>query len=268
MSKAYSVRRPYAAFVAGALVGTLGGLIGLGGAEFRLPLLITLFALYAHRAVRFNLLVSLITLAVAAVTRLRLQLAGDIASYADVLLSMIAGGMLAAWIGAGALQRIPANRLMKIIAALLLLISLMLLIEATALGPAFPALPASTILRSAVGLLAGLTVGAVSSLLGVAGGEFIIPILIFVFGADIKIAGSLSLLISLPVVAVGVLKHRRTGHYRSRDVLQYLVLPMGLGSVLGAAVGGLAASAVPTNALKLLLAVVLASSAIKLSNHK
>jgi uncharacterized membrane protein YfcA len=31
-----------AAFVAGAGVGVLGGMIGLGGAEFRLPLLIGL----------------------------------------------------------------------------------------------------------------------------------------------------------------------------------------------------------------------------------
>lgn len=40
--------RPAAYFVAGAAVGTLGGLIGLGGAEFRLPLLVALFV-YATR---------------------------------------------------------------------------------------------------------------------------------------------------------------------------------------------------------------------------
>jgi hypothetical protein len=32
------------AFGSGALIGALGGLIGLGGAEFRLPLLISLLA--------------------------------------------------------------------------------------------------------------------------------------------------------------------------------------------------------------------------------
>jgi uncharacterized membrane protein YfcA len=32
-----------AAFGAGAIIGALGGLIGLGGAEFRLPLLIARF---------------------------------------------------------------------------------------------------------------------------------------------------------------------------------------------------------------------------------
>ena len=32
-------RNLVSAFAAGALIGTLGGLVGLGGAEFRLPLL-------------------------------------------------------------------------------------------------------------------------------------------------------------------------------------------------------------------------------------
>ena len=122
-------------------------------------------------------------------------------------------------------------------------------------------------MRAGVGLVAGLFVGAVSSLLGVAGGEFIIPILIFIFGADIKTAGTLSLLISLPVVAVGVAKHRLTGHYRSREVMTYLVLPMSAGSVIGAIVGGFLSSATPTNALKIVLAVVLATSAFKLWRH-
>jgi len=40
-----------AAFCAGVAIGLLGGLIGLGGAEFRLPLLIGLFGFVALRAV-------------------------------------------------------------------------------------------------------------------------------------------------------------------------------------------------------------------------
>jgi uncharacterized membrane protein YfcA len=37
------VRSQPVAFGAGALIGTVGGLIGIGGAKFRLPLLISLF---------------------------------------------------------------------------------------------------------------------------------------------------------------------------------------------------------------------------------
>ena len=264
MDRKYSIRRPILALITGALVGTLGGIIGLGGAEFRLPVLITVFALYPHRAVRFNLLVSLVTLAFAGTTRINLNLSFAVSAYADVVAAMVIGGVVAAWFGAGALARVPANRLMKIIAALLLIVAAMLVAEAAYAGGTQLTLPDDGIFRAGLGVLAGLLVGAVSSLLGVAGGEFIIPILIFIFGADIKTAGTLSLLISLPVVTVGVTKHRLTGHYRSRDVLNHLVLPMGLGSIIGAVTGGHLSTFAPTSALKLLLGTILAASAVKL----
>jgi hypothetical protein len=53
------------------------------------------------------------------------------------------------------------------------------------------------------GVAIGLGVGVVSSVLGVAGGELLIPALVFVFGADIKTAGTASLMISLAIVAMG-----------------------------------------------------------------
>ena len=101
-------------------------------------------------------------------------------------------------------------------------------------------------------------------MLGVAGGEFIIPILIFVFGADIRTAGTASVLISLPIVLTGVTRHWLTGHYRSQSLLTYLVLPMAVGSCIGAAAGGYLAIWAPTDALRLTLALVLAVSSAKL----
>lgn len=40
----------WAVFAGGAVIGLLGGLIGLGGAEFRLPLLIAVFGFVAFSA--------------------------------------------------------------------------------------------------------------------------------------------------------------------------------------------------------------------------
>lgn len=267
MDRNYEIKRPILAFFAGALIALSGGLIGLGGAEFRLPVLIGLFALFAHRAVRFNLLVSLVTLAFAALTRLQLQ-QPDLFEHVNVALSMIAGGMISAWIGAGLLARVPKAQLLSIIAVLLALVGVMLIWEGTSVHEVEPFLPVNPVLRTLSGFTSGLFVGAISSLLGVAGGEFIIPILMFGFGLDIKTAGTLSVLVSLPVVAVGVIRHRLSGHYRSQDVLVNLVLPMSAGSILGAIAGGVLADHVPTDAIKLLLGIVLLLSALKLGRKR
>jgi uncharacterized membrane protein YfcA len=57
----------------------------------------------------------------------------------------------------------------------------------------------AVILNKATSLVAGV----VASLLGVAGGEFLIPTFVLLFGADIKLASSLSLAVSLPTMLVG-----------------------------------------------------------------
>ena len=53
------------------------------------------------------------------------------------------------------------------------------------------------------GVIAGFGIGFIASLLGVAGGELLIPTLVLLFGVDIKLAGSLSLAVSLPTMIVG-----------------------------------------------------------------
>lgn len=73
----------------------------------------------------------------------------------------------------------------------------------------------------------------------------------------------MSLLISLPTVAVGVLRHRRLGAFEERRDLSQTVAPMGLGSVVGAVAGGLPGGLVPSAALKLVLGTVLIFSAAK-----
>jgi uncharacterized membrane protein YfcA len=258
----YPVRKPLAAFLAGAAVALLAGLIGLGGAEFRLPLLIMIFAVYAHRAVRINLLISLATLATAAVVRVQLIPETRFTEFLPEIIAMSLAGVLAAWVGAGVLERIPRGQLLPVIAMLLTLIAGLLIAEVflhDAEGLALQAGP----LRAVLAMGMGLVIGAVSSLLGVAGGEFIIPALVLVFGADIRTAGTASVLISIPIVLAGVSRHFLGGKYRSRSMLGYLVVPMSLGSILGAFAGGYISTAVSQEALRLVLAMILLASSLK-----
>ena len=260
----YPIRRPAAAFCARAAVALLGGLIGLGGAEFRLPVLIAIFEVFPRRAVRINLLISLATLATSAIARLTFIQAADISAYSVEIVGMLTGGVIAAWIGAGLLASIPNQRVISIIAALLVAIAGLLVFESLFAGVREFVLLGNDGFRAATAFAAGLLVGVVSSLLGVAGGELIILILIFLFGADIRTAGTASVLISTPVVLVGIVRHWLTGHYRSRTMLRFLVLPMSVGSVLGTIAGGYVAAWAPTDFLRIVLAGVLAVSAVKL----
>lgn len=260
----YPIRKPLVAACAGGAVAVLGGLIGLGGAEFRLPILIAVFALYPHRAIRINLLISFVTLAVSAMSRLSFLHAVNLADYRVEIIGMLAGGMVAAWFGASNLSRIPKARIMGVIAVLLLGTAVLLTSETIISGAAWTLLDHDSAWRGPVAIAAGILVGIISSLLGVAGGEFIIPILIFIFNADIRTAGTASVLISLPVVLTGVSRHWLTGHYRSQTMLVFLVLPMCIGSLIGATVGGYLAAWAPTDALRIMLAVILALSSVKL----
>jgi uncharacterized membrane protein YfcA len=227
-------------------------------------LLIAVFELYPHRAIRINLLISLATLAMSALARLSFLETANLATFRSELLAMLVGGVVAAWVGASLLARIPKTHIMALIAGLLAATAGLLVLETAFSGTASMALPHDSALRPIAGLLAGLLVGAVSSLLGVAGGEFIIPILIFAFGVDIRTAGTASVLISVPIVLTGIARHWLTGHYRSRSMFQYLILPMSLGSLIGAVAGGYLAAWAPTDALRIALGVVLALSSLKL----
>jgi uncharacterized membrane protein YfcA len=253
-----------AAACAGGSVAILGGLIGLGGAEFRLPILIAIFALYPHRAIRINLLISFVTLAVSAVSRLSFVHTANLGDYRVEIVGMLMGGIAAAWFGASLLSRIPKARIMGVIALLLIGTAALLAAETAISGATWTLLSHDTMWLGPAAFVAGLFVGTISSLLGVAGGEFIIPILIFVFGADIRTAGTVSVLISLPVVLTGVARHWLTGHYRSQTMLAYLVLPMCMGSLVGATIGGYLATWAPTDTLRIVLAAILVASSLKL----
>jgi uncharacterized membrane protein YfcA len=161
----------------GFVVGIAGGLIGLGGAELRLPYLVGVLLLAPRAAVPVNLAVSMITVLASLPVRLGSVDSAALMPWLPVVLAITVGAMLAAYVGAGWLRRIPTAALARIIGALLVFLGVVLLIEAAL--PLVPAgaLPGDLSPRIAAGVVFGLVIGTISSLLGVAGGEVIIPTL-------------------------------------------------------------------------------------------
>ncbi len=250
----------------GAVIGALGGLIGLGGAEFRLPVLVSVFRFATLEAIILNKAMSLVTVAAALPFRAGTVPFGVIADHWPVIVNLLAGSLLGAWAGASWATRLRVRALDRVIAILLIAIAAVLVFGhghegAGALVGAGPA-------RIFLGVGAGFVIGIVAALLGVAGGELLIPTLVILFGADIKLAGSLSLAISLPTMLTAFARYSRDGSFAVLGRNRGFVLVMAAGSVLGAFIGGRLLGIVPEAVLLPALAAILATSALHMLRRK
>ncbi len=244
-------------------IGTLAGLIGLGGGEFRLPVLMHMIGFGARSAVPLNLTVSLATLGFALLTRNLAVPIGAVAPYLSEIAGLAAGGVVSAAFGTSIVHRLNDRRLVRVIAALLVLLGFVLIGEAFLPEGATGSFSDDAVERLAAGFAIGLGVGVVSSVLGVAGGELLIPALMLVFGADIRVAGTASIMISLVIVATGLWRYGRAGALPLRGGAQRIATAMSIGSVIGAGLGALAVGLAPTVLLKILLGGVLILAGIK-----
>ncbi|KHN52904.1 permease [Dickeya fangzhongdai] len=260
--------RSFKGFVAGSLIGTLGGLIGLGGAEFRLPVLVDIFRLDTLKAVILNKAMSLVVVAVALLFRLKTIPVDQILFHWDVVVNLLAGSLVGAWWAAGHAIRMSKTLLNQIIMVVLIALSFLMLSEAFFHlhdngGP----LISTLYVRVLVGIIAGFGIGVVAALLGVAGGELLIPTIVLLFGLDVKLAGSLSLAVSLPTMIVGFFRYAKSDSFSVLKEEMTLFKWMSIGSVIGAAIGGLLLGSVPVQILTSVLGVILLISAIKTFKH-
>lgn len=251
-------------FFGGGIIGTLGGLVGLGGAEFRLPLLIAAFGFGPLEAVILNKAMSLVVVASALPFRLGTVSFDQILANGGVILNLLTGSLAGAWLGAGWATHLSSATLYRVIAVLLIAIAGILLFSHAMTASAAIVTGAAQII---VGIICGLVIGIIAAVMGVAGGELLIPTLILVFGTDIKLAGSLSLAVSLPTMLVGFARYSRSQAFHVLKANLVFALVMALGSIAGAFLGGRLLGLVPSTYLLPLLAVILVISSVKVWRH-
>src|SRR6516165_12157936 len=110
-------------------IGGLAGLVGLGGGEFRLPVLMYVVGYPARTAVPLNLVVSLVTLTFALVVRSSAVSVGALLPYLNEVVGLAIGGVASAFYGARFVSAIKNEHLIKIIAALLAALGVLILFE-------------------------------------------------------------------------------------------------------------------------------------------
>lgn len=247
----------------GAPIGVLGGLIGLGGGEFRIPILMRVFALGPKTVIPINATISLFTLAAALAFRGGTLSWSALPAHALDIAALAAGGIVSAVFVADVVKRMSGPHLHRWIVILLVALGLLLIGEGL-IGEIEPlGMPGAIAARLLIGFGLGIAIGAIATILGVAGGELLIPTLVFLYGVDIKTAGTASLLISLAVVATGLIRFRMNAMLPNRVTTMTLALPMAAGSVAGAALGAYLAAFADGDQLKVLLgALLLAAAAV------
>jgi uncharacterized protein len=255
-------------FAIGAPIGCLGGLIGLGGAEFRLPFLLKTFNKPAKRAVALNMLISLITVISASYFRLNNFDMSLIYPKILLMIAIIIGSTSGAYYGIGLSSKISDVLFKKVLLSLLLIMGLLFISESFINFGSTGIIFSSLYVELVVAVLLGVLIGIISSLLGVAGGEVIIPILILIFGVNVKLAGTMSLIISLPTMIVGITRHTQNKMYSVKSEITSLVVPMGISSIIGASIGAFLVIYAPSEFLKIILGVLLIFTSVKLFTGK
>jgi uncharacterized protein len=216
-------------------------------------------------AVILNKATSLVVVAAALPFRASTVSFAELGGQWPVIVNLLAGSLMGAWVGASWATRLKSETLYRVIAVLLVLTAGILLFahDTTAAAPFFVGW-----IQIVAGIIAGFVIGVIASLLGVAGGEFLIPTLVLLFEADIKLAGSLSLAVSLPTMLVGVTRYSRDQSFSVLGRNWVFLLVMAAGSIVGAFIGGHLLGIVANRVLLPLLAALLLISAVMVWRHE
>ncbi|MBS7613041.1 sulfite exporter TauE/SafE family protein [Candidatus Bathyarchaeota archaeon] len=259
-----SISKMLTIFCLGFLLGSAAGLIGVGGGEFRIPVLLYILKLPVVAAIAINLLVGLLTVVTSFLRRLQLGLLSG--RGLNIAIVMSPASIIGAYIGAALTGKIPEKPLKRILAVFLITVGLKIGLEPFTGETVVSYLTLGLMEEFALTALVGLAIGIVSGLLGVAGGEYRIPILIYIFSLDIVSAGTASLFVSIPTVASGFLKHQTMGHMNRNTTMIAIVI--GLGSILGAFIGASYVEAVEKGLLKMLLGVILIFATVRMFTNR
>ncbi|NLI12268.1 sulfite exporter TauE/SafE family protein [Pelotomaculum propionicicum] len=259
--------RLLSSFSIGALIGVLGGLIGLGGAEFRLPVLVGVFKFKTIHAIMINLVVSLVTVCFSFLFRSSIVPYSQVWGQTPVILNLLAGSLLGSYAGVHFATRLNEKSLNRLVMVFLVSLGLMLVFHGV-LFDNITSFSLHPLTRAILGALAGVVIGMFSSMLGVAGGELIIPTLLFLFAVDIKLAGSLSLAISIPTIIIGLTRYKTHEPFKVVRQEAKFIAVMAAGSIVGSFAGSHLLRGISGEVVKTFLGFILLTSAVKLFYSK
>lgn len=222
-------------FFVGFSTGLMGGLVGLGGAEFRLPMLLKFFSFNTLQAIILNKFMSLITVAFSIIFRFGAIDFRAILSNIHIVFMFLTGSVIGAWFAADWATKAEHSTLNKVIAVIMVIIAMLMFFRAYLEGFHFSFDGLSLVL---ITIIVGFMIGIASAILGVAGGELYIPSITMLYNTTVKLSGSLSLLISFPTMIVAFFRYSRDSNFSVIKENINLTGWMIFGTVVGSFTGG------------------------------
>jgi uncharacterized membrane protein YfcA len=246
--------------VSGLVTGAAAGLIGVGGGEFRIPVLVQLLGFPLKTAGGVNLVIGLFTVLLGVLRR-----GGQHAwTRDDLVLTGIMGGVSVVGSALGALGRgrLPFRPLKWIVCAYLTIVGVWMLYEAIA-HVEHLLLEPTGLGRWILAAVVAFVIAVASGVLGVAGGEMRIPALLYLFAVPITDAGTLSLVVSIPTVVAGAFTDRRLG--RIPNGVLIVAGMMGAASAAGVFLGAALLPYANREVIKGSLGVILLLATVRLT---
>lgn len=240
--------RLFVSAVIGLVAGMMGGLVGLGGGVFMVPLMSELLKVRQHEA-HGTSLVAIVFAGTTGAIAYGLHKSVDI--FAAILLAATA--ILTARWGAKLTAMLPEWKLKRSFGAFLIFVASLMLLKSY-----LPAFHIGAFLWGKVIslLVTGAFTGFLSGMMGVGGGFVMVPVMVLLVGLSQHIAQGTSLLVMVPTGIVGAWTHWKLGHI-VLDIVPGLIV----GSLIGTPLGAELAHSLPENQLRLVfVAFVVAMS--------
>ncbi|MDX1691671.1 MAG: sulfite exporter TauE/SafE family protein [Acidimicrobiia bacterium] len=208
----------------GLAAGVVGGLFGVGGGVVLVPGMVVLLGVAQHTA-HGTSVAAIIASATSGAARLGID--GEVDW--DVAGIVLVGAVVGAFLGARAMNRIPAVWLARAFVVVAIVAAARMAFQPEITG----ALLAERGAVTTIGFVAlGLAAGTLAAILGVGGGIVYVPALVALFAFPQHIAQGTSLAIIVPSMVVAAITHSRAGR-----VDWGLGAVLGLGGVVGGLVG-------------------------------
>ncbi|MGA0010234.1 MAG: sulfite exporter TauE/SafE family protein [Candidatus Nanopelagicales bacterium] len=237
----------------GAGAGIVSGLFGVGGGIVLVPYLVLVRGWQQKQAQA----TSLVMVAMAATAGLvQYALADQVVWAAGA--AVLVGGLVGALVGSSLVARLQSWILQVAFAGLLIIAALRMVTTSVSDAPGTPPDLDAVVIGAYIG--SGLAMGILSALFGIGGGILLVPLLVTVFGYDVRLAAGTSLAVMGLIALVGALRQSRQGatHWGAGVLL-------GLGGIAGGLVGAALAQRVPLVVLTWLFAALLAYTAVRLA---